>query len=525
MNRSKALPGNSSPLFIFTLLFSFLFTTTGFAQSLQHLSVTVPGGMPGTPLITGVNVSSNSATVTWDGPSGYYQLFQNLSLTQTNWQPVGGRTNLSRRQVVPGVSSNALFRVSGPAPHYAGWQNCIECHQPVYDTVSQTPHAQAFAALQQYNQQTNATCLVCHTVGYGVPTGFTSAAATPQLEGVQCENCHGVAGNHAANPDDPTVRPRVEVVATVCGGCHVPTYNQWQISAHSGVVQDFNPTNNIDSCGRCHSATVRESLLEGQPLPYGDANVPIGCATCHDSHEQGGNPAQLLNPTFSTNNYFITTSASFASQYDPGINICGQCHNHRGAAWTSTSRSPHHSPQYNILLGNVGELASGPSQYDPAAHALFITNQCVGCHMQKGAPQDQFHPALHGHTFTVDTYALCQQCHPSPAQLVDFTQSAISNQVQQVKASLDLWAQTKAPPDLYAKYGTRAWEYTTPGDLSPGGPGPSSSEQALIPANIQKARFNLYLVFYDGSFGVHNGPYAVTLLDTAQTWVQGALGN
>jgi len=109
--------------------------------------------------------------------------------------------------------------------------------------------------------------------------------------------------------------------------------------------------------------------------------------------------------------------------------------------------------------------------------------------------------------------------------LVDFTQNAISNQVQQVKASLDLWAQTKAPPDLYAKYGTRAWEYTTPGDLSPGGPDSSSSEQALIPANIQKARFNLYLVFYDGSFGVHNGPYAVTLLDTAQTWVQGALGN
>src|SRR6516164_1432347 len=169
MNRSKASPGNSNPLFVFTLLVCLIFATTGLAQSVQHLSVTVPGGMPGTPLITGVNVSSNSATVTWDGPSGYYQLFQNLSLTQTNWQPVGGRTNLSRRQVVPGVSSNALFRVSGPAPHYAGWQNCIECHQPVYDTVSQTPHAQAFAALQQYNQNTNASCLVCHTVGFGVP--------------------------------------------------------------------------------------------------------------------------------------------------------------------------------------------------------------------------------------------------------------------------------------------------------------------------------------------------------------------
>ena len=41
-----------------------------------------------------------------------------------------------------------------------------------------------------------------------------------------------------------------------------------------------------------------------------------------------------------------------------------------------------------------------------------------------------------------------------------------------------------------------------------------------IPDNIKKARFNLYLVLYDGSYGVHNGPYAFTLLDSARNWVQ-----
>jgi hypothetical protein len=523
MNSSKASPASSIPFFVLTVFICLLFSSGGQAQNVQHLSVPVPGGMPGTPLITGVIVGSNSVTVTWDGPSGYYQLYTKTNLSQTNWVPVGGRTNLSRRAVLPGVASNALFRISGPAPHYAGWQNCIECHQPVYNTVTKTLHAQAFYVLKQFNQQTNKTCLVCHTTGFAVATGFTSAAATPQLAGVQCESCHGVAANHAANPDDPTVTPRVELAATVCGGCHTPTFNQWQTSAHSGVVQDFNSTNNIDSCGRCHSGSVRESLLEGQPLPYGDANVPIGCATCHDSHEAGANPAQLLNPTFSTNNYFITTSATFASQYNPNINLCAQCHNHRGATLTSTSRSPHHSPQYNILLGNVGELASGPAQFEPATHGLAITNQCVGCHMQKGAPQDQYHPALDTHTFNVDTFALCLKCHPNPEGLVQFTTTAISNQVQQVKGMLDLWALTKAPEPIRTKYGARAWEYTTPGDLSPGGPGPNSTEQALIPVNIQKARFDLYLVLYDGSFGVHNGPFSVTLLDTAQTWVQAEL--
>ena len=37
---------------------------------------------------------------------------------------------------------------------------------------------------------------------------------------------------------------------------------------------------------------------------------------------------------------------------------------------------------------------------------------------------------------------------------------------------------------------------------------------------IRVNRFNLYLVLYDGSYGVHNAPFAVTLLDTAANWVE-----
>jgi len=73
---------------------------------------------------------------------------------------------------------------------------------------------------------------------------------------------------------------------------------------------------------------------------------------------------------------------------------------------------------------------------------------------------------------------------------------------------------------LRTNYGTRAWEYTNPGDLSAGGSGPGSAEQGLIPDAIKKARFNLYLVLYDGSYGVHNGPFAITLLESARRWVQ-----
>ncbi|HWV98919.1 MAG TPA: cytochrome c family protein [Candidatus Acidoferrum sp.] len=494
------------------------------AQSVQHLSVPQPGGMPGRPVVTGIQQTTNSVTVTWDGPSGYYQLFQAKGLKGV-WQGVGPRTNLSRKASVPLTSTNTFFKVSGPSAEYAGAQVCIECHGPVHTNFQYTAHAQAFQVLQAANQDRNSSCLACHTLGYGLPTGFVSQTATPQLPGVQCENCHGAAGNHAANPDDITVRPRVEIAATLCGGCHTgsqsSTYKQWSSSLHAQVVEDLNPSSLTDSCGRCHSGSVRLSLLNHQALPSGDANVPIVCGTCHNPHQTNAvAPFQLRNPLASTNDYFITTSAPFTNQYNPNINLCGQCHNHRGASWASSSRAPHHSPQYNMFLGTVGELASGPSTYQPGPHAMLLTNQCVECHMQDSAlPPDQYHPNLASHTSTVDSHDRCLECHPNPSGIIGIARNAVTNEVNQINSLLNVWALTKAPLALQQKYGTRAWEYTNPGDLSPGGPGPDATEQPQIPVNIQKARFNLYLVVYDGSFGAHN-PYAFTLLDTALTWVQ-----
>ncbi|MDO8624669.1 MAG: hypothetical protein Q7R47_01195, partial [Candidatus Diapherotrites archaeon] len=46
------------------------------AQNVPHLTTTHPGGMPGLPVVTGIQKVTNGLQVTWDGPSGYYQLFQ-----------------------------------------------------------------------------------------------------------------------------------------------------------------------------------------------------------------------------------------------------------------------------------------------------------------------------------------------------------------------------------------------------------------------------------------------------------------
>jgi hypothetical protein len=46
----------------------------------------------------------------------------------------------------------------------------------------------------------------------------------------------------------------------------------------------------------------------------------------------------------------------------------------------------------------------------------------------------------------------------------------------------------------------------------------------LIPENIRKARFNLYVVRNDGTLGIHNPAYAGTLLEAADDWIAQELG-
>jgi Cytochrome c554 and c-prime len=545
------------------------------AQDAAHLSAIVPGGIPSLPTVTSITQVSNRVTVTWDGPSGYYQLYEGTSARIAPSQPVGTRYNLLRSATVVNPPSPAFFRVAGTQSPFLSEQYCAECHPSTLGTVIYTPHAAAFTDPQfvALGGQRNPACLACHTTGFGAPTGYKLYTGNSALAGVQCENCHGAAANHYSNPSDVTAIPRVEVSGAMCGGCHntnfvpaavvgahPPFYNEWSSSPHQPVVPDvaasFAATPSlISTCGRCHSATVREALLENAAvLPDAtDASaVGIACATCHDPHQQfvyvnvlsGAvtNPVtgvvvtngaarstyitQLRNPVSSVQNYH--TAGTWATNYNPAINLCGQCHNDRGALYTDTSRPPHYSPQYNMLIGTTGVInTNNPSapHFNPASHALFITNQCVGCHMQTTPAPSLAAAGTAGHTFVVATYDFCAGCHGSAltaSNLVIFVNSIITNQIQVAQSLLVQWATNKAPAILgTAAFGTNAWAYSsyTPPDNLAGGPGPTAALQARIPTNILIARFNLYLVNQDGSMGVHNALYAQSLLNLATNLV------
>jgi hypothetical protein len=389
------------------------------------------------------------------------------------------------------------------------------------------------------------SCVECHAQFVAVvSTGFHAQINKG------CQVCHGATANHTANPADQSVFPIVDLTggSNSCAKCHnrskEPIYSDWVSSAHAVVTPEIAPTLNPDSCGRCHSGSARLALLNNEALPPNPADTAQTCPVCHDPHADHTHTNFLsgviaftnplsgrgfvitnklvppvytdinYNPLNSTNNYFVTTSGTLISQYNPDINLCAQCHNHRGASYTSNSRPPHSSLQYNMLLGTVGVELDGSKPNFPGEHSV-IEKQCVSCHMQTNTAA-----SITGHTFVMNSFNVCAPCHGSAANaqgLANLVQGIVSSQIALVQTNLVLWGTTKAPSQIQ---GPNAWEYINPGGLSSGGGPPTSALQALIPVNIQKARFNLYLVFNDGSLGVHNPFFALHLLGAANTFVQ-----
>jgi len=122
-------------------------------------------------------------------------------------------------------------RVEGLA--YVPSSECSRCHETQYRAWTDGPHVGAYKVLQERKRTGDPNCLMCHTAGFGAETGFRTFEDTPDLAGVNCQNCHrfGVDEHRREGFRIP------EVNEEVCTSCHTPrTSPKFSFEARLGHV-------------------------------------------------------------------------------------------------------------------------------------------------------------------------------------------------------------------------------------------------------------------------------------------------
>lgn len=108
---------------------------------------------------------------------------------------------------------------------YIGSETCAECHDAQYASyASHSKKAHSYASVSVMRKGlTDAEyreCLHCHATGYGQPGGFVSEEATPHLQNLGCESCHGPGSMHANSGDPDDIEG--DLSPEDCERCHNP---------------------------------------------------------------------------------------------------------------------------------------------------------------------------------------------------------------------------------------------------------------------------------------------------------------
>ncbi len=242
---------------------------------------------------------------------------------------------------------------------YVGRAVCAACHSDINTAFGTTAHGKDFTNLPGLGNLITGfggACQPCHTVGFGMPTGFTTPAATPQLAGIGCEDCHGPGSLHAASPSASNIK-LTPVAKQTCFNCHVSSYKAW--ANNPNVV-----TTDADLAGTAPgSVEVRDSqalMLMGvlaynrAPEPGPHSLITNSCVDCHlapvHDIEAAHVGARGTNPHHGAD----------ALQAD--YSVCATCHGSATHAQAKVARAQNTITQGLITIG--GASSSDPTQPD-----------------------------------------------------------------------------------------------------------------------------------------------------------------
>lgn len=277
-------------------------------------------------------------------------------------------------------------------------------------------------AAGEYSRRGADTCLGCHDEDEAFPTldvfmtvhghpavsgsPFEMSGADPPV-GLQCEACHGPAGEHDRRilPDGAVREPMVnfgdganaeaDLQNAFCLGCH-DNYERahWAGSAHeaaglacadchlvhSAVDAVRAPDGQSRTCTTCHRSVAADALKRSaHPMRDGG----LLCRDCHDPH---GGLADALARRATVNDTCLACHAElrgpFLWEHAPVVEDCGICH------------APHGSNQPALLVRRAPQLCQGchssvghrsfaQAPEDLAAgraSAFLLANACLNCH-------------------------------------------------------------------------------------------------------------------------------------------------
>lgn len=286
------------------------------------------------------------------------------------------------------------------------------------DPVPATTPAATPAAAEtvEYSKKGADTCLTCHDdeVALGVfhtKHGQPGDARSPFGKGqLQCEACHGPAGDHTkrvkkGEKRPPVIRFTADSVTPVavqngmCLACHEKSAaSAWHVGPHasndvscaschdSHARRDavLSARTQADVCYTCHVAERSQFL---KPFSHPVRQGQLACSDCHSPHGTTAE-SQLVKATLNDTCYecHADKRGPFLWEHAPVSEDCSTCHNPHGSVNPGmvSMRGPLLCQSCHSQAGHQS-FSYGPSGLPggggPPSSSLALGN-CMNCHSQ-----------------------------------------------------------------------------------------------------------------------------------------------